>query len=195
MRTAHHANLTTMRGILVPTQQSASLLKFARQVIESAVRGQDPPPSAMPAVPQCTYGGVFVTLYRFARLRGCIGRMESAEPLVEALREAALESALRDPRFAPLSIGELPDTRIEISILSPPEPAADPLLLEIGKHGVLIQRGMSRGLFLPKVAVDHRLTCTDFLSRCCSEKAGLPAESWKDPQTQVMLFTADVFSE
>ena len=67
--------------------------------------------------------------------------------------------------------------------------------LECGRHGIIVRQGMLRGLFLPQVATEHHLDKETFLLRCCSEKAGLPANAWRDPKTEVLLFTADIFHE
>jgi len=67
--------------------------------------------------------------------------------------------------------------------------------LELGRHGILVRQGGRRGLFLPQVAVEHHLDKETFLSRCCDEKAGLPANAWQDPATEVLLFTTEVFQE
>lgn len=67
--------------------------------------------------------------------------------------------------------------------------------LELGRHGIIVGRGRNRGLFLPQVATEYGFSREEFLSRCCSEKAGLPADAWRDPRTEVFIFTTDVFAE
>lgn len=124
-----------------------------------------------------------------------MGILDPQTPLPDAVSEAAICAATHDPRFAPVAADELPDLRIEVSILSPPQRMRDLDELELGRHGVLVRRGALRGLFLPQVAVEHRMDKVTFLSRCCDEKAGLPPDAWKDPATEVLLFTADVTQE
>jgi AmmeMemoRadiSam system protein A len=124
-----------------------------------------------------------------------MGTLESGVCLAEAVRHAAISATLHDPRFGPVGPEELKDLTIEVSVLSAPEPMRDLNGLEIGRHGIIVSRGHHRGLFLPQVATEHGLDRETFLSRCCSEKAGLPPTAWRDPDTEVLLFTAEVFSE
>jgi len=168
---------------------------FARQVIEYAVRNADvaraqPPDQSVPS-----FGGVFVTLKKLGRLRGCMGTLDPSQPLVEAVRHAAQTAALNDPRFPPVTLAELPELSVEVSILSEPWPMRTLDDLQIGTHGIIVRKGLQRGLFLPQVAREHGLDKTTFLSRCCAEKAGLAPDAWRDPDTEVMLFTAEIFSE
>ncbi len=168
---------------------------FARRVIECVVRGSDPGTAGSLPAADRPHGGVFVTLHLRQRLRGCMGTLDAQMPLGEAVRQAAVCAAAEDPRFSPVEPHELPELRIEVSILSEPRPMADLAELEIGRHGILVRRGAQRGLFLPQVAVEHKLDKETFLARCCTEKAGLPPDAWKDPKTEVLLFTAEVIGE
>jgi AmmeMemoRadiSam system protein A len=137
--------------------------------------------------------GVFVTLHIGKRLQGCIGVIEAKEPLGEAIVHCAASAALEDPRFAPMKPEQLPGLSIEISLLSILEPIA-PESIEIGRHGLLIRLHAQRGLLLPQVAIEHRLTREQFLEETC-HKAGLPREAWRDPEAQLFGFTCEVFSE
>jgi AmmeMemoRadiSam system protein A len=128
------------------------------------------------------------------RLRGCIGRIETASPLVETVAELAVSAATRDPRFAPLSADELPAARLEISVLSPRARMDDPAALTVGRHGLLITRGARRGLLLPQVAEEHGWDAPTFLDETC-RKAGLDAGAWRAHDVTVETFTAQVFSE
>jgi AmmeMemoRadiSam system protein A len=170
-------------------------LVFARQVIAHSTRrdGTTDAPSA-PAESRA-HSGVFVTLHKHGRLRGCMGVLDDTLPLAEALCQAAVSAAAHDPRFSPVAPGELPDVQVEVSILSPPQRMKSLDDLELGRHGVLVQRGLQRGLFLPQVAVEHHMDKETFLGLCCREKAGLPAEAWRDPATEVLIFTAEVYRE
>ncbi|PYT84328.1 MAG: hypothetical protein DMG40_01615 [Acidobacteria bacterium] len=137
--------------------------------------------------------GVFVALHLRGRLQGCIGVTEPSEPLGAALVRCAVSAALEDPRFTPLKESQLEDLGVEISLLSPLAPIL-PEAIEIGRHGLLVVRHAQRGLLLPKVAIEHRLTREQFLEETCA-KAGLPREAWKDPETRILGFTCEVFSE
>lgn len=137
--------------------------------------------------------GVFVTLHVRGRLQGCIGVIEANEPLGEAIVRCATSAALEDPRFTPMRTDQLGELNIEISLLSPMEPIA-PESIEIGHHGLFVRLHAQRGLLLPQVAIEHRLTREQFLEETC-RKAGLHREAWHDPETSLLGFTCEVFSE
>ncbi len=137
--------------------------------------------------------GVFVTLQVRKRLQGCIGVIEADELLGEAIIRCAASAAVEDPRFAPLKTEQLSELNIEISLLSPMEPIA-PESIELGRHGLFVRLHAQRGLLLPQVAIEHRLTREQFLEETC-RKAGLPREAWRDPEARLFGFTCEVFSE
>lgn len=137
--------------------------------------------------------GVFVTLHVRGRLQGCIGVTEPSELFGEAVVRCAISAALEDPRFSPMKENQLEDMSIEISVLSRLEPIL-PESIEIGRHGLLVVNHAQRGLLLPQVALEHRLSREQFLEETC-RKAGLPREAWKDPETHIFGFTCEVFSE
>jgi AmmeMemoRadiSam system protein A len=137
--------------------------------------------------------GVFVTLHVRRRLQGCIGVIEPIEPLGEAIVRCAADAATEDPRFAPMREDQLGELEIEISLLSPMEPIASESI-EIGRHGLLVRLHAQRGLLLPQVAIEHRMTREQLLEETC-RKAGLPREAWRDPQARLFGFTCEVFSE
>jgi AmmeMemoRadiSam system protein A len=169
-----------------------SLLRLARRAVIQAVSSGD-----LPDVPNdgifARRCGVFVTLRSGRRLRGCIGVVDVDQPLGESIVRCSASAALQDPRFAPLRPDDLPGLQVEISLLSPSTPI-DPGKIEIGLHGLLVARGTHRGLLLPQVAVEHRLTREEFLNETC-RKASLPQEAWRDPETQVFVFTCEAFRE
>lgn len=175
--------------------QRQTLLKIARQTVKATVAGTPLPAlsSDDPALTACC--GCFVTLKTRGRLRGCIGQFTSDRPLVELVVEMAEASASKDPRFFdhPLSVRDMPNLEIEISVLSPLARTDNPLSLRLGVDGIYIRRGYAAGCFLPQVATESGWSKEEFLSYCCSHKAGLPADAWKDPKTEVYLFTAEVF--
>src|SRR5207302_11365511 len=137
--------------------------------------------------------GVFVTLHVRNRLQGCIGVIEAKEPLGEAIIRCAASAALEDPRFAPMKPDQLADLSIEISLLSAMAPIV-PESIEIGHHGLFVRLHAQRGLLLPQVATEHRLTREQFLEETC-RKAGLSREAWRDPEARLFGFTCEVFSE
>lgn len=174
---------------------SSDIVHACRAVIEEAVARAPPTGGAPGPIADRPHGGVFVTLWKAGQLRGCMGTLDAGLPLADAVRDAAISAATRDPRFPPVAPEELAELKIEVSVLSAPQAMRSIDDLVLGRHGVLVKRAGRRGLFLPKVATDHNLTREEFLERCCSEKAGLPPDAWRDVQTEVLLFTADVQSE
>jgi len=170
-----------------------SALQLARTAVVEAVTRQklpdDVPNEGIFA--QCR--GVFVTLHVRHRLQGCIGVVESKEPLGEAIVRCAASAAREDPRFAPMKAEQLGDLGIEISLLSDLAPIT-PDSIEIGKHGLLVVHQGRRGLLLPQVAVEHKFSREQFLEET-SRKAGLPRDSWRDPEARVFGFTCEVFQE
>jgi AmmeMemoRadiSam system protein A len=170
-----------------------SLLDLARRAIADAVSLQKTARGNPQSGVFVEKRGVFVTLHARGRLRGCIGVIEPVEPLAESIARCAAGAALHDPRFSPVRVEELPELRIEISLLSPLEPIL-PENIEIGKHGLLISQGSKRGLLLPQVAVEHKLAREQFFEETC-RKAGLNASAWQEPETRILGFTCEVFSE
>jgi AmmeMemoRadiSam system protein A len=143
--------------------------------------------------------GAFVTLHKTdgsgkRSLRGCIGRMSANLPLIETVRIMAKEAAFGDPRFPPLKPEEFSHCRIEISALSPMVLCDDPLQVKVGVHGLYIKRGGRTGVLLPQVPVEQGWNLDQYLEYICI-KAGLPTDSWKAPDTELLTFTAVVFGE
>ena len=143
--------------------------------------------------------GVFVTLTEDGELRGCIGYPYPVLPLGEALHDAAVSAAVRDPRFMPVRENELAAIEFEVTILTPPElltcGAADrPKNIEVGRHGLIIKdRGMS-GLLLPQVATEYGWDAEEFLMHTCI-KAGTDRDAWKRDDTALYTFEGQIFSE
>lgn len=175
--------------------QKRQLLEIARDTILAVIMRTPVgrPRSEDPVLTACC--GCFVTLKNRSRLRGCIGQFVSDRPLVELITEMAKASATGDPRFMtnPITAGEVNKLDVEISVLSPLQRIENPLSLELGTHGIYIKRGYACGCFLPQVADETGWSKEEFLSQCCSHKAGLAPDAWKDPKTEVYLFTAEVF--
>ncbi|MCJ7681345.1 MAG: AmmeMemoRadiSam system protein B [Candidatus Aminicenantes bacterium] len=135
--------------------------------------------------------GVFVTLRKAGALRGCIGFIETAQPLYEAVKETAVLAAVRDGRFPPVTPDELDDLDIEISVLSPLKKIGDPQLIQVGRHGLFISSGSRSGILLPQVAVENGWSRRTFLEQVC-RKAGLPLDAWKTG-AELFIFEAAVF--
>ncbi len=140
-------------------------------------------------------GMSFVTWKKGGRLRGCIGSVEAVRPLWADGEANAVHALLRDPRFSPATAAELPHLHLEVSVLTPFVAEPDPLRgVRIGVHGLLVERGLRRGLLLPQVPVEWGWDVETFL-RHASAKAGLPEDAWRDRDTVVSTFTAEVFGE
>ena len=148
--------------------------------------------------------GVFVTInsvkHGKKELRGCIGYPYPTNPLVEAVIDAAINSATQDPRFYPLSLRELDEVVFEISVLTPPEAVktekSEEYLakIKVGEDGLIVEKGMFKGLLLPQVPVEWGWCEEEFLCQCCI-KAGLPPDSWLTKGVKIYKFSALIFEE
>jgi len=137
--------------------------------------------------------GCFVTIKIHDRLRGCIGSFTSGKPLHTTVREMAVAAATRDPRFYPLSHEELADIKLEISVLSPLKKIETVEEIQVGTHGLYIEKDLFRGVLLPQVATEYGWDRTSFLAQTCL-KAGLDKDAWKN-EADIYIFTAQIFSE
>ncbi|RPJ83456.1 MAG: AmmeMemoRadiSam system protein A, partial [Acidobacteria bacterium] len=122
-----------------------------------------------------------------------IGYPRGDRSLAEVVRHCAISAALDDPRFYPLAADELPCVTIEISVLGPIEPVNDVSQIEVGRDGLILSSGSSRGLLLPQVAAEHGWTREVFLSQTCL-KAGLSPDAWRRGAS-IARFEAEVFGE
>jgi AmmeMemoRadiSam system protein A len=171
------------------------LLAFARRTIASAIGGVGlpEPPQPLPGGVE-TLRGCFVSLHtRRGALRGCIGTFAETRPLWQTVQEMAVAAATRDPRFARLSAGELDDCVLEISALTPCQPARAEEVV-VGEHGICVKRGMHQGVLLPQVAVDQGWDRETFLDQTCV-KASLSPHAWRDGSVRIETFAAEVFVE
>lgn len=178
---------------LAESEQQA-LIEAARSAI--AARLSEPRACAETAVTPALLlpCGAFVTLKIHGNLRGCIGRIAASTSLLQTVRDVAVSSAFEDPRFPPLSRTEWPSVRLEISVLSPLRRITDVSCIQVGTHGILLRSGYRSGLLLPQVATEQGWDRDTFLTHTCY-KAGLPADAWKSPQTQIEIFSALVIHE
>lgn len=177
-------------------QQKHKLLEIARKTIEGYVKTeeiyavQETDPSLSDTK------GAFVTIHNKGGLRGCIGNIVTDEPLYLTVRNMAIASCSRDFRFNPVDADELKEIDIEISVLSKPTVIKDTDEIKMGTHGVIVEGDhWQSGVFLPQVATETGWSKEEFLSHLCADKAGLPADAWKNPKTIIKIFSAEVFSE
>ena len=177
--------------------EKSELLERARRVGAGALGMSQPGPALAESAGRLAEpGAAFVTWTREGRLRGCIGSVEPVRPLALDVESNAVAALLRDPRFPPATPKEFPRYRVEISVLTPPERITSPDDVEIGVHGLIVEKGRRRGLLLPQVAVEWKWGAETFLSQCCL-KSGLPEDAWKksDPAFGIWRFSAEVFHE
>lgn len=174
--------------------QRRELLSLARAAATLAARGErdlgpGPAPTGLERL-----AAAFVTLRVQGALRGCIGTFEATGPLWSTVHEMAIAAASRDPRFPALRAHDLPALGVDVSVLAPARRVTDPAEIELGRHGLEIRRAGRRGLLLPQVATDHALDRESFLAETC-RKAGLPPTAWREEETEIWSFEADVFSD
>jgi len=170
------------------------LLQLARESIANQLTGHAPPSNTSDDSVLQQARGVFVSLHQSGRLRGCIGRLDADRALWENVVYMARAAAFEDPRFPSLEPDELGEVRLEISALTPMQLVGDPEEIEVGTHGVMVVNGIRRGVLLPQVASNFGWTREEFLSQVC-EKAMLPNDAWRQEETALYVFSAEVFSE
>ncbi len=168
------------------------MLVLARESLEARVRRlASPPPDLDP--PLDLPCGAFISLHRGRELRGCLGRITGDLALGRVVADLAQAVADSDPRFPPVAASELAALSIEISVLTP-EREVQAAGIEVGRHGLIVERGRRRGLLLPQVAAERGWNATMFLEHTCL-KAGLPPDAWREPDTRLSVFEAQVFGE
>jgi len=175
------------------------LLEIARASAAAMAAGRGLPGLDLAGLPAelAKPGGAFVTLRNRDRLRGCIGRYPGEASIAEVVHRMAAAAA-RDSRFRlnPVTPEEVAkEIDIEISVLSPLRRLDDWRKIRLGAHGVILRRGRRSGVFLPQVATETGWTLEEFLVHLARDKAGLAPDAYKDPATEVLVFTALVFGE
>jgi AmmeMemoRadiSam system protein B/AmmeMemoRadiSam system protein A len=176
-------------------EQQDVLLEIARESIETYLKTGKKKRSEIHDERLKIEQGAFVTLRKNDMLRGCIGHIIPTEPLQDTVADMAVAAATQDPRFPAVTLGEMKDIHIEISVLSVPRRVQSADEIELGKHGVIVRRGSRQGVFLPQVATETGWDKETFLENLCSHKAFLPKDAWKDKDTELVVFTAQVFEE
>jgi AmmeMemoRadiSam system protein A len=175
------------------SEDRRALLALARQSIVETVGHARIPDLPAPAGSLAEPCGAFVTIHCRGRLRGCVGRADRSAALAEIVVQSAINAALHDSRFGAIGCSELDEMEIEISVLSDLQPVS-PRAIQAGTHGVLVSRGEQRAVLLPQVAAERRWSAERFLREAC-RKAGLEPDAWSNPETKIMAFTVEVFSE
>ncbi|MDY7001433.1 MAG: AmmeMemoRadiSam system protein B [Thermodesulfobacteriota bacterium] len=168
------------------------LHQVARQAIQAKFNKQTFTPPENPSDALQQIRGAFVTLKKKGELRGCIGHIIGHLPLHETVAQMALAAAFSDPRFPKLRANEFEHLEFEISALTPLEKITSVERIEVGKHGLLMRQGFRQGVLLPQVPVEWGWDRDQFLDYTC-RKAGLAPGCWKDPDTEIFTFSAEVF--
>ncbi|MEK6820141.1 MAG: AmmeMemoRadiSam system protein A [Nanoarchaeota archaeon] len=172
-------------------EDGKKLIKLARESIEEEFTGKKP---EMPGEKQFRQArGVFVTLNKNNKLRGCIGFPYPTNPVAEAVYLASREAAFSDPRFPPLKEEELKDIEIEISILTSPQ-ECNCKEVKIGEDGLMCNYLGYQGLLLPQVATENKFDRIKFLE-CLCNKAGLPRDTWQNKNFKLWKFQCQIFGE
>ena len=186
-------------------EEGKYIIRLARNAVkeylETGKTVKAPEPTPKKLFERC---GVFVTINNLKngdkKLRGCIGYPYPTHPLVEAIIDSAINAATQDPRFYSLSLNELGKVVFEVSVLTPPEaievkkPEEYLVKIKVGEDGLIVEKGISKGLLLPQVPVEWGWCEEDFLCQCCV-KAGLPPDSWLTKGAKIYKFHAIIFEE
>ena len=177
---------------MISDQERTWLLTLARDAIVAYTSARELVSSTSEPVGE-REAGAFVTLHKHGELRGCIGHIEADQPLGRIVPRCAVAAASTDPRFPPVSLAEVPEIEIEVSVLGPLEQITGPADIIVGQHGLVVERDWHRGLLLPQVATEWGWDAETFLAQTC-HKAGLPQDAWKH-WLKMWRFDAEVFSE
>jgi AmmeMemoRadiSam system protein A len=179
----------------IPEVDRRALLRLARRSIVDYLEHDTYPEIPTGSGAMLAPRAAFVTLrHRDTRaLRGCVGQVSVKGPLAQAVMHMAVAAATQDPRFSPVQADELPQLRIEISVLSDMTPIA-PDRIEVGRHGLLLRWGGRSGLLLPGVAVEHRWSREELLTGLC-RKAGVPDGTWSNGDAELLAFETETWEE
>jgi AmmeMemoRadiSam system protein A len=168
------------------------LLEIAREAIITSITRTNTPQREVRSGILQEKRGCFVCVKKNGVLRGCIGNFTSDKPLYQLVQEMAVSAATRDPRFYPMKEGDLEEFDLEISVLSPLQKVSSVEEIEVGVHGLYLEKNFFRGVLLPQVAVEYGWDRDTFLNQTCI-KAGLKKDDWNEG-TDIYIFSADVFS-
>ncbi|MEW6417475.1 MAG: AmmeMemoRadiSam system protein B [Nitrospirota bacterium] len=187
-RVVGYASIGLYKSLLTEKEKK-ELLGLARNTITEYVTNGKVSEIEMKNPKLKADGAVFVTIKRNGLLRGCIGHIQPIMPLYQSVIKNAVAACSSDLRFTPMKKDELNDMDVEVSVLSPLEPLKDVKNVQVGKHGLVIVKGMQSGLLLPQVAQELGWDRGTFLEQICA-KAGLPRGAWKD--ADLYTFTAEI---
>lgn len=181
----------------LPVSTKDELLRFSRLVLLARLSGGclPEPPERLENCPVARQRvGLFVTLRKRGNLRGCIGTIETEQPLIESIVRVTQEAAFQDYRFPPVVRSEFDEIRIEHSLLSRPQPITSVDQIRLGVHGVILRSGSRSAVFLPEVPTQQGWTLEQMLT-ALSQKAGLSPWAWQDPAATFTVFTTIHYGE
>jgi MEMO1 family protein len=181
----------------LPEKDKIRLLKLARSTIQTYLQTssiEEQEIASMPGI-LLSKSGAFVTLTKNKELRGCIGRFVSDQPLYRTVQDMAIAAATQDTRFSPVTIRELDQLEIEISVLTPLKRITSISEFKLGRDGIYMKKGFHSGTFLPQVAAGTGWSTEEFLGHCAQDKAFIGWNGWKDKDTELYTYQALVFSE
>ncbi len=194
-----NANSDRPGPLSLTSDQETMLHREASRLVALAVAGRPAEfeDASLDGLAQALVVGTFVTLRNNGDLRGCIGNFAFSTPLGDALRRAAVNAATRDSRFEPVSVDELADLTVEVSLLHSRQvlgPTAEERLIGtvVGRDGLDIQAERHAGLLLPQVPTEQGWDSEQFLEAVC-RKAGLPSDAWRDPTVNLYRFRGTYF--
>ena len=176
--------------------EKTKLFHIARQSIIAALEKKVQPGFAVDEANLLIERGVFVTLKNHGRLRGCIGHFAPNAPLYHTVSQMAVAAATQDYRFAanPVTLKEMEQIDITISVLSELKKIDSIDDLEVGRHGIWIRQGNRSGTYLPEVATEMGWDRVEFIEHCCVEKAGLPRDAWKK-DAEMYIYSSQILTE
>lgn len=181
--------------LFLDKKQQLVLLKLARQTLTKYLFDGQIPVFETNDQQLNRPRGVFVTLWLHNYLRGCIGTIYANLPLFKTVQSCVINAAIHDGRFSSVGADELKTIKIEISLLTTPKKIVDWKNIHLGNEGVIVKKGERTGIFLPQVAIESGWTLEEFLSHLCQDKANLPRDAYRDKNTTLLVFTAQIFKE
>lgn len=172
-------------------EDQKEIIRLAKESIAAKVQGK-----AMPSYEPFSKAlrqpkGVFVTLRKHGKLRGCIGNTFANKPIYSAVQDNAVAAALHDARFPAVSAEELSELQIEVSVLSPPQKIQAIDEFELKTHGMILESEGRTGVFLPEVAAETGWTKDQWMDELCSQKLELPADCWKNSSARMSVFISE----
>jgi len=174
------------------SEEKRLLLEIARDAVVSSIESGKAPLLEEKGERLQEKRGCFVCIKIDGKLRGCIGNFTTDKPLYQLVQEMAISAATKDPRFYPVRKEDLGNFDLEISVLTPLEKISSIDEIEVGVHGLYLEKNFARGVLLPQVAVEYGWDRETFLSQT-SVKAGLNPDDWKE-DADLYVFSAEVFN-